>query len=96
MWSAEGEMQVCIVKDIRSRFLAGRSTEKCLTRVFPRALPQRVPVSKFCFSHSPHLAPCAYSLGTAWRCGSKAEGQQEAAAFPVGSLQLFVEGWCRI
>ena len=36
MRSADGEVQVFMVKDIRSNFLAGSSAEKCLTQVFPR------------------------------------------------------------
>lgn len=81
MWSTDGEMQVCAVKHIKSHFLAGRSTEKCLTQIFPRDLSQRVPgflVSRFCFSRSPQLAPCAPSLGH-----SMDMGQQEADAFPA-------------
>lgn len=63
MRSTDGEMQVFVVKDIRSNFLAGSSAEKCLTRVFPRDLWLRVLVSQLCFSQSPQMAPCDCNLG---------------------------------
>lgn len=88
MRSTGGKMQVFMVRDIRSKFLAGSSIEKCLTWVLPRDLWLKVLLSQLCFYQSPQQSPCDCNVGHSMETWPQSRRKAQSGCFSSWLLEF--------